>query len=489
MKAFLINDLQQDEYPISDNQHRRRKARRRRGQTLIFFIMTLVILFFVALWNFDLHKILYVKSISQNAGDAAALMAARWQGITLNLIGDLNIMRALALGSDDAETASAITNIQARLCYVGPMIALMGAQQAAKNNGIYARQGFTDRLFDHARKVRNDYPTAVGQNGEPLFPEPYPGAWDEYADMLETIAQDGVAAGPDNVRYYDDYTGGHYLLMIDFYEAIAGRTWCWFYNNAPELLADYQNFLPCWWPPLPEIPPTQHINSEIFGLGLLKKNAALSDIADFDTVVSVAAARGFDSPSGQAMEVATDWYCYDTEAWSFWDAMSVSGDDPFPIVGKVKPEYDYAGADAAVRIETTTDRLTPGPKGSVVSNTITWTAAAKPFGFLNENERPNAYDLVLPAFHEVRLIPVDASSAPSGGGYNLEWREHIEQHLPDYMQNGPQQRSCWYCNQLLTWEDSAFRQSGEGWLSTNSYLCTLPGGGGGGGGGGRRRGH
>jgi len=268
---------------------------------MIFLIMVLVILVFIVLWNFDLHKILHVKSITQNAGDAAALVAARWQGITLNLIGDLNIMQALALGSGATETASSITNIQARLCYVGPMIALMAAQQAAKNNGIYPNDGFTERLLEHARMVRYDYPSRTGPDGEMLFPEPYPGCWEEYADMLELIANDGVAAGPDNARYYGDYVGGHYLLMIDFYEAIAGRNWCWFWHHndeyEPQLLdldsdgEAYANFHD--WPDLPEIPHMEPVNSEIFGLGLSKITTTLSSLTDFDTISSAAVAVFF----------------------------------------------------------------------------------------------------------------------------------------------------------------------------------------------------
>ena len=52
------------------------RAKRRAGQTMVFLIVVLVILVFVVLWNFDLHKILYVKGITQNAGDSAALAAA-----------------------------------------------------------------------------------------------------------------------------------------------------------------------------------------------------------------------------------------------------------------------------------------------------------------------------------------------------------------------------------------------------------------------------
>jgi hypothetical protein len=462
-------------------------GRRKAGQVLIFLIMVLVILFFVTLWNFDLHKILFMKSLTQNAGDAAALMAARWQGITLNLIGDLNLMQAVALSAGATEAAEAATNMQARLCYVGPMIGLMASQQAAKNNGVFVNPEFTDRLREHARRVREEYPTRTGPGGEMLFPEPYAGCWTEYADMLELIADEGVAAGPDNAHFYTDYTGGHILLMMGFYEAVAGRSWCWFYHHAPTLLQDYENFFPCWWPPLPEIPHAEYINSEIYGLGLNRITAQLNDVAD-PAVVSLLAARRLGGTN--VSPVSATWYGYDTARWSSWRAMAVNGSDPFPAAGPLKTTYDYAGADAAVRIVAEAGRMTPGPRGVTVTNTITWTAAAKPMGHLGDSEKPTAFRLVLPAFHDVRLIPVDASTAPWSGSYHIEWREHIEQHLPEYMVNGPHPSDCWYCQQLLQWEDRDFRQEGVDWLAVNSHLCL--GGGGGGGhhrGGGRRRGH
>ena len=113
-------------------------------------------------------------------------------------------------------------------------------------------------------------------------------------------------------------------------------------------------------------------------------------------------------------------------------------------------------------------------------NKVVWTAAAKPFGYLNDHDTPNSEILVLPAFHDVRLIPIDASSAPSGGSFNLAWREHIEGHLANdlinYMANGPQGvqgNGCWYCQQLVTWENQQFRASGLTWLSSNSWECTV----------------
>lgn len=470
---------------------------RKQGQALIFFLMVLVVLVFVVMWNFDLHKILFAKYTTQNAGDSAALSAARWQAISLNLVGDLNLMHAVALSNNDLDTASSITQIQARLCYSGPMIAFMASQQAAKNNGVYRNDDFDSLCLRHADAVRNDYPSRAAPDGSMLFPEPYPDCWNEYASMLELIAAEGIAAGPDNARFHGDASGGHTLLDPGFYDAVAGRIWCWFFNNTPSLLEDYDNFFPCWWPALPEPEHVEYINSEIYSLNLRTVSTSLDRFLSFEDASSLTSERGYTSVSNEAMEVDAIWYCYNSR-WTAWDAIKpYGGDDPFPITGLVKPQYDYAGADAAVRIEERVDRHTPGAGGSQISDYITWTAAAKPFGYLNETQTPNSFDLVIPAFHEVRLIPVDTSSAPAAGGYNIDWRDHIETHLPKYLDDGPnaintdpEMSACWYCQQLLVWENEAFRQSGIDWLSVNSYLCTLPSGGGGSHReGGSRRGH
>ncbi len=458
---------------------------------MIFFIMAMVILIFMVLWNFDLHKLLHVKNVTQNGGDAASLMAARWQATTLNVVGDLNIMQAIALSTGDANTASAISNIQARILFVGPMVALQASQQAAKNNGIFPNQEFSDFISDHADTVRHEYTAISGMTGEMLVPEPYENAWMEYADMLELVANDGVAAGPDNMRLYFDADGGHILYQIGFYEAIAGRNWCWFYRNEPSLLENYQNFFPAWWEPLPPPPAHQYNNSEFFGLNLAKITTTLNLMhVDHTMIDSIAAERDFENIINvTSAQTTATWYLYN-DHWQTWDAISDSGPDPFPITGTVKPQYNYSGADAAIRVEATTGRLTPGHSNTTISNTITWTSAAKPFGYLNETDRPIDYSIVLPAYHDVRLIPVDASSAPSVGGFNLGWRRHIEDHLPEYMDSGPGpiSSSCYYCRQLKTWESPTFRHSGATWLEYNSNQCTITGGGGGRGGG-RRHGH
>lgn len=457
-------------------------ARARRGQSIIFLIVVLLALSFVAIWNFDLHKIFYVKALSQNAGDSAALAAARWQGLSLNLVGDLNIMQAVALMNNDTNAAGQIAELQARLLFVGPMVAMMGAQQAAKNNHIAANDKFSAALFTHATRVENDYPMAIGPAGTPLFPEPWPGAWSEYADMLYYLAEQGIAAAPDNARFFNDYASDdHYLLTPLFYEAVFGSVWCWFYHNAYALLTDYTSYL--WWEPLPPFQPrSEPINSEFFGLGLTR----FSILNDLPTIAALDQLRTerklSDTPIDDTIAtIPATWYAYAGDSWAGWSVMqgTVSNMPPLPLTGTLKPQYNYTGADAVARIESQADRLTPGaaPHG------ITWSAAAKPFGYLNEADLPTAFHIVLPAFRDVRLIPLSASSGSAEGSYNILWRIHIEEHLPRYMEQGLSglDDTCWYCAQLRRWENPEFRRRGIAWIDKNSNTCLQVSGGGGGG--------
>lgn len=464
-----------------------RLARRSRsGQAMIFIIIMVVILVSFVLWNFDLHKIVYIKNISQNAGDSAALAGARWQATTLNLIGDLNVMQAVALTRGDTNEVAAINDLQARLCYVGPMIGLMAAQQAAKNNGIFNNERFAERLRRHADEVL-DY-GELGADGQMMFTEPYSNAWVEYSTMIRSVADAGVAVGPDNARLYSDFSGGHILLLPDFYQAVAGADWCWFFHNANDLLHTYVNYQS--WPALPEIIPTPNpINSEYFGLGLRLQSLVTDDrvVTNMNQMLAERL-ESLDRIETNMSALVSRWYCYDVNYWGTWDSISPTGPNAFPAAGLVKSHYDYTGADAVSRVLAESPRLTP----RAGTNRINWTGAAKPFGYLMADGieiRPNEYDLVLPAFRDVRLIPIDASSAPAGGAFNLDWREHIEGHLTDYVEDGITVAGCWYCLQLVVWENPVFRQTGIDWIEAYSDTCQTYGGGPGRPGGGRRVGH
>lgn len=474
----------------------------RHGQTIVFLLMALTILMFALLWNIDLHRLVVGKSHAQNAGDSAVLAAAKWQGETLNLIGELNLMHALAMSAGDTVAVDSITNAQARLCFTGPLAGLVASQVAAKNNKVYNNDEFTDLLKAHADEVRR-YDNPVG--GGLVFPEPFPGAWREYADMLDAIAGDGIAAGPDNATFFSDVTSGHILLDKEFYEAVAGRTWCWFYLNTaicaepPRTLLDefvsYETF-----GPVPPPDPPSYYNSEILGLGLVPRSIQLGRAGGIQNAMQNAAdSQEIDLTEVnplKALSVRENWYFYGKMWQSPWPGMNYDAGTaekpPLPMAGKVKPEYNYTGADAVIRLYVSTYRMSSNNS----EDELVWTAAAKPFGYLDTDgvgsfsrTCPHLYGLVLPAFRDVRLIPVDAATSGGDGSFDIEWRKHTDEHVPVYTECGRLGDGCRYCKLIKRFEDDAFRNEGIIWLRANHELCTLPPSGGPGHGGGTRRGH
>ena len=71
-----------------------RRDRNERGQVLILAVVALILVIIAVLLLFDIQTVIRGKVKSQNAVDAAALTAAEWQKHSLNLIGELNLVRA-----------------------------------------------------------------------------------------------------------------------------------------------------------------------------------------------------------------------------------------------------------------------------------------------------------------------------------------------------------------------------------------------------------
>ena len=170
----------------------------RRGQVAIYLLMVLVALFLVALLNVDVFDVVRGKNRVQNGGDAAALAAARKQGRLLNEIGKLNIAHLVAAAQDDAAACEELAMVQRRLALLGPVEALRLANHAAKKNGMEVRDEFAAILREHVKDIRLVYSGGTNEEGEP-YPEPYPGAWTEYATAIEDVISEGLACGVDNV--------------------------------------------------------------------------------------------------------------------------------------------------------------------------------------------------------------------------------------------------------------------------------------------------
>ncbi|MCL1888118.1 MAG: pilus assembly protein TadG-related protein, partial [Kiritimatiellaeota bacterium] len=394
------------------------------GQAAVFMLMALTVLAYMLLWKADLSSIIRAKDRAQNAGDAAALAGARWQVASLNLIGEMNLLHALAVLDEDDDASAMLEDMQARMCFAGPMAGLLAMQQAARQNRVHNNAEYTAFMREHANTVRFNYPV--------WHREPWPGAWRDYADMLDAIIAEGIAAGPDNYLLYGEFEEAHILADKAFYRAVDGRIWCWFFLNYGNPLDWYRGHYTDW-PDLPPGEPPNPENCEFLGLRLQSRHTVLQSsplsrwMPDFLRQADQLGFRSFPSENAPVMtnltEVAHTWMFYEPGRWDAWDAMREEG---FPIAGEVKPEFDYTGADSMARVVARSTRLSTTNRrrggGNEQVDVVTWTAAAKPFGWLDEGDRripPTRMDMVLPAFHAARLIPVDAASEGSPGGFDL----------------------------------------------------------------------
>ncbi len=242
---------------------------KRKGQTLIIGVVALVILLTASLFIFDLQSIIRVKVKSQTAADAAALAACNWQIETLNLIGELNIIKACTvlvsdippMGNDSPqalqESADLLSEMQSRIAFVGPVIGFGAAQQAAKNNGMNPNPFYTSVVRKHIKRLSAD---TSSDNPEDPNDDNYLDAYYydipkrienyewryPYMEMVRAVneGQFGVAAAP-NV----DFAGlplvdPDWLMDINLYFAISSEYWC--YPTLRRLLKSF-DFSGKWW--------------------------------------------------------------------------------------------------------------------------------------------------------------------------------------------------------------------------------------------------
>ena len=467
---------------------------RKSGQVVLVLAFMLLGLLILALVGMDAFLASHRKNRLQNAGDAAALAAARWQGITLNALGALNLAKIDTLckvgdPSLDPAAWNAATNIcerltalQERIAFAGPLMGFYAAQRAAQKNGM----GEPDA--DMAALVAEAASRASMLEGSELWPEKAA----DYADMLRGAARDGVFAGADNAQFFNfAIQANHPLYAKAFYEAVAGEDWCWFYlhGGMNDLLANFSG-----WDEIPFAGAGSPENPEFFGTGVRTVRGALADFnLDWPEQQTRAAVRELADRNGcpnvndftlQQCGVVTNrhlsWVAYGP-SWHVWNRMHRSDAARLPLISDVKEKYDVQGAFAATRVRQVLDPFTPG----VSSRVNVWTAAAKPFGAIEERTVTwnGEFPLVTPAFTDVRLVMLGAFDESSLNMADREWVAHTRDHVqpPSSVAHA---NGCRYCAALRKWEDPAFRAAGAAWLAENgAEQCRRPTGGGSPGGG------
>ena len=257
--------------------------RRERGQVLILALIALLILTLAIFLLLDVSNVIRAKVKAQNAVDAAALTGANWQRHTLNLVGELNLVKATTVlisdslfvpsaqgGADqflqvenveDAiqkratelqrlkEASDTLSQMQQRALFIVPLIGFGAAQQTAKNNGINYNESYGDAVRQQMLYVDN--PGNVNRQnifGQYMTPEyirknMFGYNWKTpYLATLDTILQGdgdiskGIAVLPNaqllgspRVKTFppttNDFAG--YLQSRYIYDAIQSNYWCW----------------------------------------------------------------------------------------------------------------------------------------------------------------------------------------------------------------------------------------------------------------------
>ena len=202
------------------NHHTNRRAEES-GQVLLTGIIMMLILLLGILLIFDVHNVIRAKYKVETAHQAAALAGAEWQKESLNLIGEINLIKACEsmLEVDDSwpgylpeagldadeqrqrELESRIgilTEMQTRISFLGPLVGFAAAQQAAKQNGLNPGGVSLDQ-YNPQNKPLQDYVDLLDENRRYLDVETVNNfKWREpYRNMVQSIVDQMVAVFPN----------------------------------------------------------------------------------------------------------------------------------------------------------------------------------------------------------------------------------------------------------------------------------------------------
>ena len=497
---------------------------KRSGQVILVLVFLLVGLVFLFLAEVDIFVAARGKTRLQNAGDAAALAAAAWQGTTLNLVGELNLLRLAAACETNLEAVAGIYALQERLAVAGPCIALLAANETARENlephlpndtahlpayGEMAAMGDIVLSFAQAATGRGD--------GDPNGSWPTRNA--DYADMLRAALSGGSWVGVDNAQILPAVVGagGHPLYFKPFYDHLVDApehvAWSWICLNVfggrhGEAVSTLLN-----WPGWGAVPEATAVfdwdNPEFFGVHFQRLNAPSGAISDAAAgrILEFAAEIGLDTSVVNAENVrrfdalhfgGLPWFFLDAGAWQEWHELDLGGTARFPLRSRVRDEYNVKGAAAACHV---VNVLVP-VSDAARTNIFAWTACARPFGSWR-GEKATAFtlpglknasgegspglSLAMPVFHMARLIPLGGVGESQLGAADPSWLEHVKRHVPDGLRAG----GCAYCRKLKKWEDPSYTRAGGLHLMDHDHDegCAPPVHGGGGPGGGTRHAH
>ncbi|MDD3885403.1 MAG: pilus assembly protein TadG-related protein [Victivallaceae bacterium] len=327
----------------------RRRQNSQSGQTLLLGVVMLLVLAVALLLAFDVHNVIRAKLKVETAQEAAALAAASWQKESLNLIGEINLIKAAetllandeAWGGDVAKRnpydpveeadqnrryewqarIGLLTEMQTRVAFLGPLAGFAAANQAAKANGL-ADSGASRSLQTYYELLETAARYSPMAGGAPQYINNY--AWKApYRSLVGRIAENGAAIMPNVRSFGSGSVSPPQLAKEDFYDAIARHAAEIAAGNPPQqsswhdLLYDFvkkwrnADFQDKWWNvdfSMANFPG----ESEIYTLGVQWQS-----IPDYQATAQSAQRILGNTDTvwpKKSLPAAMDWCCYD----KFW---------------------------------------------------------------------------------------------------------------------------------------------------------------------------
>jgi hypothetical protein len=419
--------------------------RGRNGQVAIFLVLILAGLALFFALNVDIFISSRAKNRLQNAADASAMTMAKWQGIALNLLGDLNLAHLAAVCQSNENAAAGIVGLQRRLTFIAPTVGLQQANLIACKNGAAPsreQKQIMDLLVAHL-----------------------PG---DYRRMLEAATRGSMRIGVDNAAFIRAGAEDP-RLDPDFYQAVRSRNFddlCrWFGNrrhclpSIPEGAPDPETVLNTGANPYfgnPGIAWSSGFGYQAFA----HEFAALARDCGLETIT----AGGIISNAN--VLAIHPWCVLDSGEWRAWTEFDYSR---FPSLAPVKPEYNVSGGSSTIRVEGEVALSA----ASGTTNAIIGSAAAKVFGSLAGRPVTEApARLVTPAFSFVRLVPYAPGAA---GRHSMASLNHVRSTMGLLGMSGNGGMAA-YLNLLELYRSSEFRDAAEKWYSGNDHeeVCCPP---------------
>lgn len=455
------------------------------GQIALFLVFLFTGLVLLFLTNVDLFKAARSKLRLQNIADASTMAVARWQAMTLNLVGDLNFAHLKAINdiipADERTTnfIAGITALQRHLKAIGPLIGFDAANQLARKNGAKVSVGMRDAT------------ESIADSTDPV-----------YAALIRKISANGIFAGIDNTKSPTDL-----LTNPRFYRAVQNE-------NFQELcsLGGYHHTLPVVGRTVPS-------KEDMFHRGCIGYIGANEDSftsnqsyrIDFiiDSLLDLSKTIGYSNANINPDNLKTNesiilsqdqallWNTFDSSEWREMPSALNSGNFPWIEGLNINSEHAIMGGSCTIRVEdtvTTTNFTTTTPiisKADVyqdkinpitqfhgdnithkeIRHTIVAQSAAKVFtkvpnGASPIQQRVNPA-LIIPVFSHARYVPF---------AFAANGREAMadEEHVNGFPRNSGD--SSFHQATLDKYHSNDFKAKASKWFANNAHcsVCCPP---------------